>query len=172
MVIALNEKLSARGQLQTSRIFQVVVSFFLIYESALAAIAGTHISPPGNLNCALRETWEKIFSEKDQQPIKRIQDAFQCCGLMSMKDKAWPFPDATHDANACMVKYEERSRACLDPWRDEERKVAIMLLVSKAKQGSLEPELSPSDRLVTVFSFCRFRPYPDWTFVRSILTTS
>lgn len=61
--------------------------------------------------------------------MRRIQDAFQCCGLASMKDMAWPFPDANHAAEACMVRYEERSTACMDPWRDEERKVAIMLLI-------------------------------------------
>lgn len=42
---------------------------------------------------------------------------------------AWPFRDASHGDDACMIRYEERDRACLDPWRDEERKVAIMLLI-------------------------------------------
>ena len=29
----------------------------------------------------------------------------------------------------CSVRFEERTRACLEPWRDEERKVAVMLLI-------------------------------------------
>lgn len=41
---------------------------------------------------------------------------------------AWPFPDAQHGSDACVVRYE-RDQACLGPWRGEERKVAIMLLV-------------------------------------------
>ncbi len=129
IVISINEKLAEKGQLQTSRIFQVVVAFFLVFESALAAIAGTHISPPGSLDCALRGTWQKMYVQKDAVRVRRIQDAFKCCGLGSMKDMAWPFPDANHDAGACMVRYEERNRECLGPWRDEERRVAIMLLV-------------------------------------------
>jgi len=129
VVLAINEKLAARGQLQTSRIFQIVTAFFLIYESVLATLAGSHISPPGSLDCALRETWQKLYHGKEGQCVRRIQDAFQCCGLASMKDMAWPFPDANHAAEACMVRYEERSTACMDPWRDEERKVAIMLLI-------------------------------------------
>jgi hypothetical protein len=129
IVISLNEKLAAKGQLQTSRIFQIVVAFFLIYESVLATLAGIHISPPGNLNCALRDTWQKLFQSKEEGCVRRIQDAFQCCGFATMRDMAWPFQDANHGADACMVRYEERQRACLEPWRNEEQKVAIMLLV-------------------------------------------
>lgn len=127
-VISLNEKLAARGQLQTSRIFQVVIGFFLVFETVLATLAGTHISPPGSLNCALKETWMKLFQKKEMKCIKRIQDAFQCCGFESPRDMAFPLPDKTHGADACMVRYE-RTTACIDPWREEERKVAIMLLV-------------------------------------------
>lgn len=49
---------------------------------------------------------------------------------MSTKDMAWPLQDATHEADACLVRYEERvGRSCLEFWRGEERKVAVMLLV-------------------------------------------
>lgn len=60
--------------------------------------------------------------------IRRIQDDFSCCGLMSTKDMAYPIPDATHGADACLVRYE-RDQSCFEPWRQEERKVAIMLLI-------------------------------------------
>ena len=114
--------------MQTSRIFQVVVAFFLVFEAVLATLAGTHISPPGSLTCALREKWEGLFQRKEGECIKRIQDAFNCCGLMSTLDKAFPLPDKTHGADACVVRYE-RDQACFEPWRQEERKVAVMLLV-------------------------------------------
>lgn len=70
----------------------------------------------------------KLFSAKDKQSIKRIQDAFSCCGFNSPLDMAFPFQDARHGADACLVRYE-RDQACFEPWRREERKVAIMLLV-------------------------------------------
>ena len=127
-VLSLNEKLAARGQLQTSRIFQVTIAFFLVYESVLATLAGAHVSPPGSLTCALRETWKDLFKRKEGQCIERIQNAFTCCGFMTTKDMAYPFPDSTHDADACLIRYE-RDQACFEPWRLEERKVAIMLLV-------------------------------------------
>jgi hypothetical protein len=66
---------------------------------------------------------------KDEESIKTIQDAFSCCGFNSPRDMAFPFPEnSRHGANACMERYE-RDTACFEPWREEERKVAIMLLV-------------------------------------------
>ena len=128
-VLALNEKLAARGQLQTSRIFQLVIGSFLVFESVLATLAGTHISPTGSLTCALRETWERLYRMKDGDSIKVIQDTFQCCGFNSVRDMAFPFAEnSRHGANACVERYE-RNEACFEPWRAEERKVAIMLLV-------------------------------------------
>lgn len=41
---------------------------------------------------------------------------------------AWPFADKRHGVEACVVRYE-RSRACMEPWRREEQKVAVLLLV-------------------------------------------
>lgn len=41
---------------------------------------------------------------------------------------AWPFPQGERGADAC-VSMTERDTRCLEPWREEERKVAIMLLV-------------------------------------------
>jgi hypothetical protein len=127
-VISLNERLAAKGQLQTSRIFQITVVAFLVFETVLATLAGTHISPPGDLDCALRERWQSLFRTKDGESIKRIQNRFACCGLGSTKDMAWPFPGNGRDVDACMVRYE-RTESCLGAWREEERKVAIMLLV-------------------------------------------
>jgi len=126
--ISMNEKLAARGQLQTSRIFQITMAFFLVYETALATLAGTHISPPGSLNCHLRETWEKLFRAKDESAVRMIQDTFSCCGFASTSDMAFPFPDANHHADACIVRFE-RETPCIEAWRNEERKVAVFLLV-------------------------------------------
>ena len=128
IVLSFNNKLAAKGQLQTSRIFQVVVAFFLILESVLATLAGAHHSPPGSLDCALREKWEELYGRRDGKSIERIQDAFSCCGLNSPEDMAWPFAESSsHRAEACIVRYERDSR-CLEPWRSEERRVALMLL--------------------------------------------
>ena len=127
-VLALNEKLAARGQLQTSRIFQVTIGFFLVVESVLATLSGTHISPPAGLTCGLSETWERLFDKRKAKCVEQIQDAFSCCGFSSPDDMAYPFPNATMGSDACVVKYG-RDKGCLEPWKEEERKVAVMLLV-------------------------------------------
>ena len=126
-VISLNEGLAAKNQLSQSSYFLYVISFLLIYESVLAALAGTHLAPVGGLNCPLGERWQSLFSAKSNR-IQAIQDAFSCCGFRSLEDMAFPFPDARHGADTCEVRYERDIR-CLEPWREEERKVAIMLLV-------------------------------------------
>ncbi|TKA30623.1 hypothetical protein B0A50_02343 [Salinomyces thailandicus] len=127
-VLTLNNHLTRKGQVQTSRILQITVVAFLIYETALATLAGTHLSPSGSLDCALRERWTELRHARDGAAIKGIQDAFRCCGLMSTRDMAWPFADKRHGVEACVVRYE-RSRACMEPWRREEQKVAVLLLV-------------------------------------------
>lgn len=128
-LLSLNDRLAARGQLQTSRIFQVIVAAFLVYEAVIATLAGVHNTPPRNLNCALRERWEQMFRNKDGDSIRRIQDAFNCCGFNSPRDMAFPFPDNNaQGSEACMIRYD-RNTGCVDSWREQERKVAVMLLI-------------------------------------------
>ncbi|KAH9821406.1 Tetraspanin [Teratosphaeria destructans] len=129
-ILSSHAHLATKGQLQTSRIFQIVVVFFVTYEAVLATLAGTHLSPSGSLNCALRERWQGMFRAKNGEGLRVIQDAFRCCGLGSVRDMAFPFPSASEGrgADACVVAYH-RERACLDPWRGQERQVAIMLLI-------------------------------------------
>ena len=55
-----------------------------------------------------------MFSQKSIQ-IKVIQESvppllallteFQCCGFMTTKDRAYPFPDAHNTATACVEQY-------------------------------------------------------------------
>lgn len=43
-------------------------------------------------------------------------------------DKAWPFPDHDHGADACVVAFE-RAKSCLQSWRREERMVLAGMIV-------------------------------------------
>ncbi|KXT07456.1 hypothetical protein AC578_553 [Pseudocercospora eumusae] len=119
---------AAKGRIQNSKVFQSVNALFLVYEAVVATLAGTHIMPVGGLWCPLHDKWSEMFRNKDSQAIRSIQDAFACCGFASTKDMAWPFPDNKHGSDACVVRFE-RDTACLNPWRHEEQKIAIMLLV-------------------------------------------
>ena len=123
--MSVNEHLAAQGQIQTSRVFQVTVALLLVFEAVLATLAGTHIRSQGSLPCALRDRWEQMYRKKDATHIRRIQDAFNCCGFKSVKDMAYPFKS---DANTCSVNYS-RDTPCLGPWRGKERDVGIILMV-------------------------------------------
>ncbi|EME48649.1 hypothetical protein DOTSEDRAFT_162315 [Dothistroma septosporum NZE10] len=119
---------SPSHQISATKSLQTTTALFLIYETVLATLAGTHISPLGGLWCPLHDKWTGLFRSKDSTSIARIQDAFSCCGFNGVRDMAFPFPDGTHDSDACVGRYE-RDTACLEPWRSMERKVAIILLV-------------------------------------------
>lgn len=110
-------------------VLQVVSAIFLVYETVLATLAGTHLAPAGSLDCALREQWLALYRSKDAASIRAVQDRYNCCGLASMRDMAWPFPSASgHETvDSCLERYQ-RDTPCLELWRDAERRVAGILL--------------------------------------------
>jgi len=106
-----------------------VLSFMvlLMYETVVATLAGTHKGPRETLQCAIESKWRSLFRDKDSQAITRIQDAFQCCGLRTSRDMAFPFPDAHHGANACEQRYD-RHFGCLEALIDQEKHVGGWIL--------------------------------------------
>jgi hypothetical protein len=69
-----------------------------------------------------------MVQAKNENSIRRIQDSLNCCGLHSLKDRAWPFPDNRNDASTCQA-LTHRSQSCFAAWRKEEQEVAGMLLL-------------------------------------------
>jgi len=113
-----------------------VIGFQLIYETIVATLALTHVLPPSSLICGLDTRWQKLFVDKDAGAIKAIQDSFQCCGLHTVKDRAWPFPGTS--ASVCEDIYG-RHGGCLGSWRQAEQinaglfvLVAVVLFIIKA----------------------------------------
>ena len=102
----------------------------LIYETIIATLALTSMTPPNDLSCHLERQWSWLFSNKNADIIRRIQDRHQCCGLHSVQDRAWPFPDRSHTAAACHEAFG-RERSCFGGWRrDEQITGGLMLLVA------------------------------------------
>jgi len=73
----------------------------LCFNVILATLVAARLSPKVSL---LDDQWRHMYSEKSLA-IKNIQTSFECCGFMSVKDRAYPFPDSHHTANACVEKY-------------------------------------------------------------------
>lgn len=99
-----------------------------IYETVIATLALTHMVPPDDLICGLQRQWYRLYSKKDATAIRRIQDAYQCCGLVTPKDHAWPFQDKNNKADACITAFD-RHKGCLLDWRQDEQIYAGLLLL-------------------------------------------
>jgi hypothetical protein len=93
-----------------------VIGFQLIYETIVATLASTYILPPASLACGLDTRWQKLFSGKDENAIKAIQDALQCCGFHNPRDRAWPFGHPS----TCGEVFG-RNEGCLGEWRKAEQ---------------------------------------------------
>ena len=106
----------------------VVFMLLIIYETAIATLALNHMAPPGNLTCHLERQWGQLFSNKNAEVVRRIQDRHQCCGLHSTVDKAWPFPDKGHPVTACREAFNRR-QSCFGGWRQDEQITAGLLLL-------------------------------------------
>ncbi|KAM0703773.1 hypothetical protein Q7P35_009712 [Cladosporium inversicolor] len=126
--LALTTTNNNRNRLSPTRATQVqqtVFALLLIYETAIATLAGTYLQAP---ECGLREKWQGMFHAKDSQGIRAIQEALQCCGFGSTKDMAWPFPGQGRGPGECVARAEGAVVRCLDGLRGEERRVGWMLL--------------------------------------------
>lgn len=53
-----------------------------------------------------------MFRHRDSQAIRAIQDALECCGFNSVKDRAYPFGQPS----TCAETYG-RSESCRDKWK-------------------------------------------------------
>ncbi|KAL9025133.1 MAG: hypothetical protein Q9196_005995 [Gyalolechia fulgens] len=101
----------------------------VVYESVLATLAVSQMLPSDALTCELFQRWQSLWSAHDGDAIKRIQDAHNCCGFKTIKDRAWPFA-GNKGAETCSIMYE-REQNCLPGWRrDRQIHAGLILLVA------------------------------------------
>lgn len=82
--------------------------------------------PTSLFTCSLERQWQYLFQIKDDQAIRAIQDTLRCCGLNSVRDRAWPFHSNSTDAGAC-VRTQGWNIRCLEPWQRQESTAAGMV---------------------------------------------
>lgn len=104
----------------------VVIGFQLVYETIIATLALTHMIPPANLACGLNDQWQKMYRDKNGEAIKAIQDSFNCCGLNSVVDRAYPFVNGKPSKCATIF---ERNKSCFGEWRKAEQTNAGLLFL-------------------------------------------
>jgi hypothetical protein len=103
-----------------------VLAFQLFYETVVGTLALTYIVPPSSLHCGLNDMWQKYYVGRDSHAIRKIQDTFNCCGLNTIKDRAFPFDD--QHASQCAQVYE-RTESCFGLLRKLEQTQAGLLLL-------------------------------------------
>jgi hypothetical protein len=119
----------SNSTLKSSRWYNMAILILFIYETVVATLAGTYIAPENSLRCGLDDRWQNLFSTHNGKAVRRIQDAFECCGLHSTIDRAYPFPAKDIGVDACKKGFG-RTISCFESWKEEEKRIAgLMLLV-------------------------------------------
>jgi hypothetical protein len=103
-----------------------VLGFQLFYETVVGTLALTYIVPPTSLLCGLDDMWARFYAAKNGRAVQRIQDTFDCCGLKTIKDRAYPFGDQVPSQCAQLF---QRTGSCLGPLRKSEQTQAGLLLL-------------------------------------------
>ena len=106
----------------------ILVLLLIIYDTVIATLALTQMAPPSSLHCGLANRWSRLFSDKNSDIIRRIQDRYDCCGFNSVLDRAWPFPGGERTARACVEAFG-RERSCFGRWRQDEQITGGLLLL-------------------------------------------
>lgn len=85
-----------------------------ILSIVLCTLFATDLVPSDALQCQLSTEWQRLWTSHDANSIRTIQDAFNCCGFNSVKDRFWPFPhkDSRPD---CATQWD-RTTSCAGPW--------------------------------------------------------
>lgn len=100
----------------------------VIYDTVIATLALTNMTPPGALRCPLEDRWTALFRSKNSAAIRTLQDRHGCCGFRTVQQMAWPFPDASHTTKACVEAFG-RNRPCAGAWRQDLQITAGFILL-------------------------------------------
>ncbi|RYP53007.1 hypothetical protein DL769_010585 [Monosporascus sp. CRB-8-3] len=120
---------------QALQLLQFALVVFLLTVSSEGFLPGG--PGRGTLACGLEGAWQRLWSARDGHAIGRIQDAFNCCGLNSVRDRAWP-----PESNQCSKLYK-RSTPCIGPWRAAMQRDAGLEFVVAAAVGVLQVSFPP-----------------------------
>lgn len=100
----------------------------LVYSTVVITLLGTHTGPTSSLLCGLDDRWGSLYSAKDGDAIRTIQDTFKCCGLHSTHDKAFPFPFGEKNDHHLCEKIVGWKQSCFESWRGAEQSMSGVLM--------------------------------------------
>ena len=116
------------GTRVSSQFYLLMGVVVVVYDTVIATLALTNMTPPGALRCPLEDRWTALFRSRNSQAIRTIQDRHECCGFNTVQRMAWPFPDASHTTKACVEAFG-RTQACAGGWRQDLQITAGLILL-------------------------------------------
>ncbi|PTB63902.1 hypothetical protein BBK36DRAFT_7141 [Trichoderma citrinoviride] len=87
-----------------------------LLTAVLATLLFEDVIPSATVECLLDNKWLRMFRAHDGESIRLIQDTLNCCGLNSVKDRAYPFPKKNQPWSMCYEMFG-RDQSCRKPWR-------------------------------------------------------
>lgn len=124
---------------------QAILTTALATHLAVLGLLPSDGSAGGLGSCALQTRWQAMWTAHDGQRIKAVQDALNCCGFNSLKDRAWPFPpggppEKGAGAPTCVDSFK-RTVACAGPWRNALTGLAALEMIVVLGVGALQVRL-------------------------------
>jgi hypothetical protein len=105
------------AQSSPSRIQQLLPTALQVLQAVFSVILATllaeGVADTPARRCTLESVWMGLYRAHDGRTIRRIQDALDCCGFNSVRDRAFPFGDRA--PSTCAETFG-RSAACRVPW--------------------------------------------------------
>ncbi|KAL7933473.1 hypothetical protein V8C35DRAFT_56154 [Trichoderma chlorosporum] len=83
-----------------------------LLTTVLATLLFEDVLPSTTTECSMENRWMNLFRAHDGEAIRLIQDTLNCCGLNSVRDRAYPF---VKSGTTCVDMYK-RDQACRAPW--------------------------------------------------------
>ncbi|PON22802.1 tetraspanin [Trichoderma gamsii] len=83
-----------------------------LLTTVLATLLFERVVPSDTVECLMNNQWLGLWRDRNGEAIRLIQDTLNCCGLNSLKDRAYPISDP----KTCAAIFG-RDQACRGPWR-------------------------------------------------------
>ncbi|KAL9480735.1 hypothetical protein ACSS6W_005521 [Trichoderma asperelloides] len=90
-----------------------------LFTTILATLLFEKVVPSESVECLIDNQWLHLWRDRNGEAIRLIQDTLNCCGLNSLKDRAYPISDP----EACAGMFG-RNQVCRGPWRSALRSSA------------------------------------------------
>lgn len=114
----------SRHRIRAIAALPTVLAYILtVVPIILLTISLAYCIPSSALACLTDTRWDRLFRSKNEGAISSIQGQLRCCGLNSMRDRAWPFERHGVSVREC-EESQGWTRRCLDVWTSSEQQTA------------------------------------------------